>query len=113
MKPLTNATQQIRIKGLDHDSVERIDFLFKAANDRYSKTIVKKTYSESSEDVTYAGDDTYNLYFEPSETDMFPNGLTSWLDIRPVLKNGNVVPVKLLSFKNNPTLFTRGDIEDA
>lgn len=113
MKPLTNATLQIRIKGLDHDSVDKIDFLFKASNDRYSKTIAKKSYSEGSTDVTYAGDYTYNLHFEPSESDKFPNGGAAWIDIRPVLKNGNAVPVKMLSHEITPTLFTRGDVDDA
>lgn len=113
MKPWTTAILKIRIKGLDHDSVERIDFLFKAANDRYSNKIAKKSYFEGSTDVTYAGDDTYNLHFEPTETDKFPNGSTAWLDIRPVLKNGNVVPVKMLNINITPTLFTRGDVDDS
>ncbi len=113
MKPLTNATLQVRVKGLDHENVERIDFLFKASDDRYSKTIAKKSYSEGSTDVIYAGDNTYSLHFEPKETDKFPNGSTAWLDIRPVLKNGNVVPVKILNFDITPTLFTRGDIDDS
>ena len=113
MKPLTTAEVEIEISGLDHENVKRIDFLFKAANDRYSKTLAYKTYTKDSEDVTCDGDDVFKLSFTPDETDKFPNGLTAWLDIRPVMKDGSVVPVRILNFTVTPTLFTRGDIDDS
>lgn len=113
MKPLTTATLDIRISGLDNANVDKIDFLFKAANDRYSKTLACKTYTKDSTDVTCDGADVYKLSFDPDETDKFPNGLTAWLDIRPVMKDGSVVPVRILNFTVTPTLFTRGDINDS
>ena len=112
MKPLTTAEVEIEISGLDHENVKRIDFLFKAANDRYSKTLAHKTYTKGSEDVAYDGGDVYKLSFEPDETEKFPNGLSAWVDIRPVMEDGKAVEVEMLNFTVNPTLFTRGDIRE-
>ena len=115
MKPLTHGILKIRIKKIEPDFIDKIDFLFKESDSRHSRMITMKTYDEKSEDVIYAGDHTYELHFSPEETDKFPNGQPYWIDIRPVTKDGIAVPVKMLKCENTDckTLYTRGDIGDS
>lgn len=114
MKPLTSSTLRIRINGLDNKLVEKIDFLFRISEDRHSKKIIQKTYTfESAEIIFDDKNNAYKLFLTPDETDKFPNNSIVWIDIRPILKNKVVVPVKILRFSVTPTLFTRGDVNDS
>lgn len=111
MKPLTSTTLLIRIKGLDNSTVEKIDFLFRVSDDRYSKKIIQKVYAPESLNAIFDEENNaYKISFLPEETDKFPNNSTAWVDIRPILKDGTVVPVKMLKFSVYPTLFTRSDV---
>lgn len=114
MKPLTNNVLRILINGLENEIVKRIDFLFRVSDDRHSKKIIQKTYMHGSAEIVFDSENkAYKIFFTPDETDKFPNNSTAWVDIRPVLKNNVVVPVKMLSFQITPTLFTRSDVDDS
>ncbi len=112
MKPLTSCVLKIRIKNLNNEFVEKIQFLFRFSKNRNSNKIIEKLYGSEAKDVTYDSEkDLYLLYFTPKETDLFPEDSIVWLDIRPIFTDGSVVPVELLKIKTTATLFTRSDTE--
>lgn len=114
MKPLTSCNLNIRVKKLENETIEKIQFLFRVSKSRYSEKITEKVYTSDSADVSYDSDNNcYTLVFTPDETDLFPENCTVYCDIRPVALNGNVIPVKPISIETGFTLFTRGDADDS
>lgn len=113
IKPLTSEDLPISIKNLNNQNVDKIDFLFKKVRNPSADVIVKKTYTNSTNQVEYdKTNEVYKVRLSVDDTGKFLDcmGKTVWLDIRPVIQEDRAIPMELIPVKVAYTLYSRSDI---
>lgn len=102
MKQGLNFALRVNLKGIDVDSIERIEFIFRKMP---TPTAVMVKKAEYPLDVTYE-DERFVIHWSAAETYKLKSGEKFFMDTRVTLKDSADQPeTNIVALIMNPTLF--------